>query len=107
MSLVHSILMGAIAGMRSMTPLAAVAHAARRGALPAGSGAPAVLRQPLAVRGASAMAVGELAGDKLHSAPDRIVVAGMAARIVTGAVAGMALAPRRQRALAAVLGATA
>ncbi|MEK5756921.1 hypothetical protein, partial [Acinetobacter variabilis] len=45
--------------------------------------------------------------DKLDDAPDRIVPAGMLARIVTGAIAGAALAPREQRGLAAVLGAGA
>lgn len=39
MALIHSILMGAVAGMRSMTPLAAVANAARTGTLPRDNGA--------------------------------------------------------------------
>lgn len=46
MALIHSILMGAVAGMRSMTPLAAVANAARTGKLPADNGAPALLANP-------------------------------------------------------------
>ena len=47
-------------------------------------------------------AAGELAGDKMEDAPDRIVPAGMLARVVTGAIVGMALAPREQRPLAAL-----
>jgi uncharacterized membrane protein len=107
MALIHSILMGAVAGMRSMTPLATVAHAAHSGRLPADSGAPSLLSNPLVSAGAMTLAAGELAGDKMKTAPDRIVVAGMAARIATGAIAGMALAPRRQRATGALLGAAA
>ncbi|MBS7456893.1 DUF4126 domain-containing protein [Coralloluteibacterium stylophorae] len=107
MALIHSILMGAVAGMRSMTPLATVANAARMGALPADSGAPRLLAGPLASAGALAVAAGELAGDKMKSAPDRIVPAGMVARVATGALAGMALAPRHQRGVAALLGAGA
>lgn len=107
MALIHSLLMGAVAGMRSLTPLATVAHAARSGSLPADNGAPALLGHPMLSAGAMVLAAGELAGDKMKSAPDRIVMAGMAARIATGALVGAALAPRRQRGLAALLGATA
>jgi uncharacterized membrane protein len=74
--------------MRSFTPLAVISVAARR------NFAPVV-----------ALAAGELLGDKLPFAPDRIVAPGIAARIVTGAVSGMALARREDRTLAAVLGA--
>ncbi|ATD67568.1 MULTISPECIES: DUF4126 domain-containing protein [Luteimonas] len=107
MALIHSILMGAVAGMRAMTPLAAVANAACNGTLPAGNGAPRLLGNRLASTGAKLLAAGELAGDKMESAPDRTVAAGMLARIATGAIAGMALAPREQRPLAAALGAAA
>lgn len=107
MALIHSVLMGAVAGMRAMTPLATVANAACNGSLPAGNGAPPLLGSRLASAGAKLLAAGELAGDKMDSAPDRIVMAGMVARIATGAIAGMALAPREQRPLAAALGAAA
>jgi len=107
MALIHSILMGAVAGMRAITPLATVANAACNGTLPHGNGAPRLLSNRLASSGAKLLAAGELAGDKMEDAPDRIVPAGMLARIVTGAIAGMALAPREQRPLAAVLGAGA
>ena len=52
-----------------------------------------------------ALAGGELIGDKMKTAPDRIVPAGMVARVATGMIAGAALAPRRQRGLAALIGA--
>lgn len=107
MALIHSILMGAVAGMRAMTPLAAVTNAARTGHLPADNGAPRLLGNRLASAGMLALAGGELAGDKMKSAPDRIVPAGMVARVATGMIAGASLAPRRQRRLGAVLGAGA
>ncbi len=42
----------------------------------------------------------------MKTAPDRIVLAGMMARVATGAIAGAALAPRHQRGIAALLGAS-
>lgn len=107
MALIHSILMGAVAGMRAMTPLAAVTNAARSGTLPADNGAPRLLGNKLASAGMLALAGGELAGDKMKTAPDRIVPAGMVARVATGMIAGASLAPRRQRRLGALLGAGA
>jgi uncharacterized membrane protein len=103
----RSILIGLSAGSRSMTPLAAVSEAAHSGHLPADSGAPSWLGSDWMAAGSKALAAGELWGDKLPSAPDRIVLAGILARIVTGGLAGAALAPRRQRYLGAALGAGA
>jgi len=105
MALIHSILMGAVAGMRAMTPLAAVTNAARTGTLPADNGAPRLLSNPLASAGMLALAGGELLGDKMKTAPDRIVPAGMVARVATGMIAAAALAPHRQRGVGALLGA--
>ena len=103
--MISSILIGTVAGSRSMTPLAAVSVAAAAKALPEDNGAPAILANPWVAAGTVALAAGELAGDKLKSAPDRIVVAGLLARLATGAIAGMSLAPRRYRYAGAVLGA--
>ncbi len=103
--MIRSLLIGLVAGSRSMTPLAAVSLAARRRRLPRGNGAPHILDTGLAGAGAVALAVGELLGDKMKSAPDRIVPAGMAARLVTGGLAGAALAPRDRRGLGVALGA--
>jgi uncharacterized membrane protein len=75
--------------------------------LPAGSGAPAVLGWTAAASGAVALALGELAGDKMRSAPYRTAVPGLAARLATGAIAGAALAPRERRISAGALGALA
>jgi len=105
--MLRSFLIGLVAGARSMTPLAAVSDAASRGALPIDNGAPAWLGHPLVTAGSKALAAGELWGDKLKSAPDRIVLAGMLARLVTGGLAGAALAPRRHALAGGLLGATA
>ena len=101
-----SFLMGLVAGQRGMTPLAAVSVAAARGDLQPGNGAPAILAHPLVAAATVALALAELAGDKMKSAPDRIVPIGLATRFVTAAIAGASLAPRRQRWLAAALGGT-
>jgi uncharacterized membrane protein len=101
-----SFLMALVGGQRGMTPLAAVSVAAARGDLPQDNGAPALLAHPLVVGATVALAAAELAGDKMKSAPDRIVPIGLATRFVTCAIAGAALAPRRQRWVAAALGGT-
>lgn len=72
--MLHSFLIG-------LTPLAAVSEAARKGELPAREGAMRYVGHPLVAAGAKALAAGELFGDKLESAPDRIVPAGIAARL--------------------------
>ena len=105
--MLHSLLIGALAGARSMTPLAAVSLAAQGNRLPAGGLLAELLGRPAVVAGSLALAAGELGGDKLASAPDRIVLAGMAARLATGAIAGAALAPRDKRKAGALLGALA
>lgn len=106
--MIRSILMGIVAGARSMTPLAMVANAARRGELPEGNGAPAFLAHPLVSLGTTALAVYELVGDKQETAPDRIIWPAVVIRSLNAAFAGMALAPRRHRlAAAALTGATA
>jgi uncharacterized membrane protein len=105
--MLSSFLIGLAAGARALTPLAVVSQAAGRGALPRRSGAASWLGHPLAAAGIKALAAGELFGDKLHSAPDRIVPAGLVARLLTGALSGAALAPRKRALAGGVLGATA
>jgi uncharacterized membrane protein len=101
-----SFLMGLVGGQRALTPLATVSVAALRGELPGDNGAPRLLSHPLAAAGAVALAVAEMAGDKQKTAPDRIVPIGLAARFVTSAIAGAALAPYRDRWLGAAIGGT-
>lgn len=99
-----SFLMGLVGGQRAMTPLATVAVAAARSELADDNGAPRLLAHPLVAAGALALAAGEIAGDKMKTAPDRVVFVGLAARFMTSAIAGAALVPRRQRWLGAVVG---
>lgn len=98
-------LIGLAAGQRSITPLAAAALAARAHRLPPDNGAPRFFGCLATAVGFSALAVGELLGDKMPSAPDRTVPAGLAARLLSGALAGASLAPRQERGPAAVMGA--
>ena len=97
-------LMGLVGGQRAMTPLATVAVAAARGELPQDNGAPAILANPLVAAGTVALAIGEMAGDKQKTAPDRIVPIGLAARFVTSAIAGAALSSRQDRWKGAAIG---
>jgi len=105
--MLRSLLIGLVAGSRSLTPLAAVSDAARRGALPANSAAPHWIGAPAVAAASKLLAAGELWGDKLDSAPNRIAPLGIIARLVTGGLAGAALAPRRQAWLGGLIGATA
>ena len=81
--MIHPLLIGLVTGLRSMSPLAIVSEAARRDLLPP-NGAPRIIGTPLVAGGMGALALGELAGDKWDKAPDRIVPAGLLARIITG-----------------------
>lgn len=101
--MIRSILMGLVAGQRGMTPLAAIAAAARRGTLPPGAPLQGLMANPVIAGGAVAMAAAEMAGDKMKTAPDRIVPIGLVVRSITSAYAGAALAPRGQRAAGAAL----
>lgn len=101
-----SILIGAVASARSMTPMATIATArlAGRGT----SGELFLLDRPTFKYGALAMGVGELFGDKMKSAPDRTVFLGLLARVMSAGIAGAALAPEgREKTGAAVAVATA
>lgn len=105
--MLRSLLIGLSAGSRALTPLATVSEAARSGQLTESNPAVRLLAHPLFSAGSKALAAGELWGDKLKSAPDRIVPAGIAARLLAGGLAGAALAPRKQLLLGAALGAGA
>lgn len=102
--MIASFLMGLVGGQRAMTPLATVSVAAASGGLPADNGAFKIIGHPLVAAAAVALAAAELAGDKMKTAPDRIVPVGLTARFITSAIAGAALAPYPQRLLGAVVG---
>ena len=103
--MLHSLLVGLVAGMRSVTPLAAVALAAQRGAIVPEPGPVKKLADPRITAGVLMLAAGELLADKWSGAPDRIILPGLIARLATGAIAGAALAPRGQAVAGATVGA--
>jgi len=96
-------MIGLVAGQRGMTPLAAIAQATARGDLPVQVPLQKLFKFPLITAGATALAAAEMAGDKMKSAPDRIVPIGLLVRSITSAYAGAALAPRDKRAIGAAL----
>lgn len=101
--LLPSVLIGAVASCRSMTPMATIATA--RLADRQTPGELFLLDRPLFKYGALAMGAGELLGDKMKTAPDRTVFLGLLARVMSAGIAGAALAPRgreREGAVAAV-----
>jgi len=105
-SLLPSMLIGAVASARSMTPMATIAAARVAGRHTTGD--LVLLDKPLFKYGALAMGVGELFGDKMKSAPDRTVFLGLLARVMSAGIAGAALAPKgEERAGAAIAVATA
>jgi uncharacterized membrane protein len=93
-SLLPSVLIGAVASARSMTPMATLATARLAGRDT--PGALMLLDRPLFKYGALAMGAGELYGDKMKSAPDRTVFLGLLARVMSAGIAGSALAPHGQ-----------
>ncbi|MBB4087833.1 DUF4126 domain-containing protein [Sphingomonas carotinifaciens] len=101
--MIRSFLIGIVAGQRGITPLAAIATATRHGDIPADLPFQNLLLNPVIAAGTAAFAAAEMAGDKMKSAPDRIVPIGLAVRSVTAAYAGAALAPRDQRVLGAAI----
>jgi uncharacterized membrane protein len=104
--MLKAFLIGLVAGQRAMTPLALITGAARRGDLPEGT--PQWLSHPLVAAGAVTLAASEMAGDKMKTAPDRIILPGLIGRGATGAFAGAMLVPKEQRVAAGLLaGATA
>ena len=90
--IIMSVLIGIVAGLRTMTAPAAVAVGARYGAI-------AVAGTPLAFMGYSwtpwifcALAIVELIMDQLPATPSRKVPMQFAARVLTGALSGATLA---------------
>jgi uncharacterized membrane protein len=105
--MIRSLLIGLVAGMRSLTPVAAISWAAQRSPQSNNTHWPRLLSSPRVSKVAFALAAAELLGDKMPSAPDRIITPGILARIATGALAGMAVAPPKRQRMGAVLGAAA
>ena len=99
--MIRSFLIGLVAGQRGITPLAVIATATRRKEIPAELPLQSLMLNPVIAAGTVALAAAEMAGDKMKTAPDRIVPVGLAVRGVTAAYSGAALAPRDKRLLGA------
>lgn len=97
--LLPSALIGVVASARSMTPMAALTAARLAGRRTPGR--LVLLDHPLFRFGALFMGAGELAGDKMKSAPDRTVFLGLLARVLSAGIAGAALAPKGRERLGA------
>lgn len=93
-------LLGACAGPRTSAPLLIASWAAARGWIDLKGSPLAFLARPNALKVTGPMAVGELIVDKLPSTPHRTEPVGVAARAVSGAVSGAALAGGRSPAAA-------
>jgi uncharacterized membrane protein len=89
---VLALLIGLIAGLRTITPLAAVSWAAHLGALQLGGTWLAFLGAPVAPWILTAAAIGELVVDQLPSTPSRKTPMHFGARIVSGTLCSAAVA---------------
>jgi len=85
-------LMGVVSGLRTFTSLAAVAWAARLNWLPTEHTRLAFLANPVTTWIVTALALGELVGDKLPRTPSRTRFLPFVARIVSGSFCGVCLA---------------
>jgi uncharacterized membrane protein len=85
-------LLGAVAGVRSMTAPALISRAASRGDVAGIEDTPfSALASPKVAWALALLAIGEAAVDKLPNAPDRISTPGLMGRIGSGALVGAAL----------------
>lgn len=104
-----ALLIGMIAGLRTMTAPAAVSWAAWCGLLPLGESPLAFLASPWAVGILTLLALGELVADQLPATPSRKTPAQFGARLLSGALAGAAIGVHDQMlaagAVAGILGA--
>lgn len=101
--MLRSLLIGLIAGQRAMTPLSIVVGEAAKGRIADDMPGATLIAHPLVRAGAVALAAAEMAGDKMQTAPDRTVIAGLTARTLTSGFAGAALAKSGQRRAGAAL----
>jgi uncharacterized membrane protein len=100
--------LGVLAGMRSFSAPTLLSFHFSREPDAAPSGRLALLSSPRVSRVLAALTVGELAADKTPWIPARISPPALVGRVLSGALAGAAVAPRRKLTpLHAVLGAAA
>jgi uncharacterized membrane protein len=90
--LLLAFLLGVVAGLRALTAPAVLAWAAHRGWLELHGTPLSFMASTAAIVVFILLAVGELIGDQLPSAPPRTAPPGLIARIVTGGLSGAGLA---------------
>ena len=99
-----ALLLGAIAGLRAVTPVAAVCWAAALGRLNL-TGTPLAILDSLLAAGIATIAAGfELFSDKLPKTPSRKVPVQFGARVLLGGLAGAAVAATHAMLIGALLG---
>lgn len=91
-ALLPALLLGVVAGMRTMIPLAAVGIALLVRGAPVPAGLPAFVQAPVTVGVLVVLALAELIVDKHPSTPNRTALAPFVARLATGALAGAVVA---------------
>ena len=87
---------GALAGLRTFTPLAVVSHAARRNFLPLRRSRLGFLRSSGMADTIAPLAIGELVADKLPSMPSRLETGALTGRFASGAMGAAAIASARR-----------
>ncbi|MFN0072498.1 MAG: DUF4126 family protein [Chloroflexota bacterium] len=95
---------GAVAGSRTMIAPTAVSWAASLGWLTIQEKRLRFLTRPVTPRFITALALGELIGDKLPATPSRTMPGPFAARIVSGALSGYVIGQARGERVSGVLG---
>ncbi|HJY05577.1 MAG TPA: DUF4126 family protein, partial [Bryobacteraceae bacterium] len=100
---VLAFLIGVVAGLRALTPVAAVSWAARLGRLHLENTWPAFLGYAATPYIISLLAIFELVNDKLPKTPSRKTPPQFIARIITGALSGGALGATGQALIGGLL----
>ncbi len=100
---VLAFLIGVVAGLRALTPVAAVSWAARLGRLHLENTWPAFLGYAATPYIISLLAIFELVNDKLPKTPSRKTPPQFIARIITGALSGAALGAAGQAMIGGLL----
>ena len=101
--LVLAFLIGVVAGLRTLTPLAVVSWAARLGWVPLQGTWLAFLGFAVTPYVFTVLAIAELIGDKLPQTPSRKAAMPFVVRIVSGALCGAALGTASQSSIASLI----
>lgn len=83
-----ALLLGVVAGLRTMTAPAVVSWAARFGMIPVAGTSLAFMASPVTAWIFTVLAIGELVADKLPRTPSRKVPMQFAARVISGGFCG-------------------